>query len=107
MFVAPHGSPHPPIPPPHPNPPNPHPPPPSPLQYYKWTAPAAGFATVYACSNKFLASLTVLGNGTDADGNPVVVRGWIGVEGALACLLGEQVDGALACVSGLGFTKSV
>ncbi|KAL4420513.1 hypothetical protein ABPG75_010169 [Micractinium tetrahymenae] len=40
--------------------------------YYKWTAPGAGFVTVYACSDKFLASLTVLGNGTDADGQPIV-----------------------------------
>ena len=38
------------------------------LQFYKWTAPFAGFLTAYVCSNDFLASLVVLGNGVDADG---------------------------------------
>ena len=42
------------------------------VQYFKWTAPYDGDLTVYTCSNVFEASLTVLGNGTDADGLDIV-----------------------------------
>jgi len=41
-------------------------------QYYRWTAPYAGFLTASACSDKFQASLTVYGNGVDADGKKIV-----------------------------------
>ncbi|PSC72081.1 hypothetical protein C2E20_4611 [Micractinium conductrix] len=41
--------------------------------FYKWTAPFAGFLTAYVCSNDFLASLVVLGNGVDADGKRIVL----------------------------------
>ncbi len=43
------------------------------MQYYKWTAPFDGYLTAYTCSDAFEAVLTVLGNGTDADGSPIVV----------------------------------
>ncbi len=42
------------------------------LQYFKWTAPADGYLTAAACSNLFQVALTVIGNGTDAEGEPVI-----------------------------------
>ena len=40
-------------------------------QFYRWTAPSAGFLTVYTCSDAFESMLTVYGDGVDADGKPI------------------------------------
>ena len=45
-----------------------------------WTAPFAGFLTTYACSSSFGASLTVIGDGKDADGAPII-NGTLGCGG--------------------------
>lgn len=37
----------------------------------KWVAPSAGYLNAYACSDVFEASLTIIGNGRDADGKPI------------------------------------
>lgn len=47
---------------------------PLPLQFLKWVAPSAGFLNAYACSDAFEASLTIIGDGNDADGKPIKVR---------------------------------
>ena len=41
------------------------------MQFFKYTVPAEGYLTVQACSDVFDASVTVYGDGTDADGAPV------------------------------------
>lgn len=47
-------------------------------QYYKYTAATAGFLTTTVCSNTFEASFNIIGNGTDAAGDAVVM-------GSLGC----------------------
>ena len=41
------------------------------MQYHKYTVPFDGTVVILACSDAFQATLTVIGNGEDADGLPI------------------------------------
>ena len=60
-------------------------------QYYKYTAAADGYLTAKVCSDVFASSFNIIGNGTAADGSPVVM-GTLGCGGDITSCSDPLLD---------------